>query len=39
MFASLTLLAALGIAIFSALSLLEWALLHRWHESAIKKTA
>ena len=39
MFAALALLAALGIAIFSALSLLEWALLHRWHESAIKKTA
>jgi NitT/TauT family transport system permease protein len=39
MFAALALLAALGIAIFSALSLLEWALLHRWHESAVKKTA
>jgi NitT/TauT family transport system permease protein len=38
MFAALALLAALGIAIFSILSLLEWALLHRWHESAIKKT-
>lgn len=39
MFAALALLAALGIAIFSALSVLEWALLHRWHESAIKKTS
>jgi NitT/TauT family transport system permease protein len=38
MFAALTLLAVLGIAIFSALSLLEWALLHRWHESAVRKT-
>jgi len=38
MFAALALLAVLGIAIFSALSLLEWALLHRWHESAIRKT-
>jgi NitT/TauT family transport system permease protein len=38
MFAALALLAALGIAIFSLLSLLEWALLHRWHESAIKKS-
>jgi NitT/TauT family transport system permease protein len=38
MFAALALLAVLGIAIFSALSLLEWALLHRWHESAIKET-
>lgn len=34
-FAALALLAALGIAIFAALSLLEWALLRRWHESAI----
>ncbi|MGZ5921896.1 MAG: ABC transporter permease [Rhizomicrobium sp.] len=34
MFAALTLLALLGIAIFAAFSLLEWALLHRWHESA-----
>ena len=39
MFAALTLLAALGIAIFSILSLLEWVLLHRWHESAVRKTA
>ena len=37
MFAALGLLSALGIAIFFALSLLEWALLHRWHESALKK--
>jgi NitT/TauT family transport system permease protein len=37
MFAALGLLAVLGIVIFSALSLLEWALLHRWHESALKK--
>ncbi len=37
MFAALALLALLGIAIFSALSLIEWALLHRWHESAMKK--
>lgn len=37
MFAALALLAALGIAIFVALSLLEWALLHRWHESALEK--
>jgi NitT/TauT family transport system permease protein len=37
MFAALALLAILGIAIFGALSLLEWALLHRWHESALKK--
>ena len=34
-FAALALLAVLGIAIFAALSLLEWWLLRRWHESAI----
>jgi NitT/TauT family transport system permease protein len=34
MFAALALLAVLGIAIFAAFSLLEWTLLHRWHESA-----
>jgi NitT/TauT family transport system permease protein len=39
MFAALSLLAVLGIAIFAALSLLEWTLLHRWHESALKKQA
>jgi hypothetical protein len=27
-------LAVLGITLFAAFSLLEWALLHRWHESA-----
>jgi len=37
MFAALGLLSLLGISIFFALSLLEWALLHRWHESALKK--
>jgi NitT/TauT family transport system permease protein len=37
MFAALGLLSLLGIAIFFSLSLLEWALLHRWHESALKK--
>lgn len=35
MFAALVLLALLGIAIFFALALLEFALLHRWHESAL----
>ena len=39
MFAALALLAVLGIAIFSLLSLLEWLLLHRWHESAVRKTS
>jgi NitT/TauT family transport system permease protein len=37
MFAALALLALLGIAIFTAFSLLEWALLHRWHESALQQ--
>jgi NitT/TauT family transport system permease protein len=36
-FAALTLLSALGIAILFALTALEWALLHRWHESAVRK--
>jgi NitT/TauT family transport system permease protein len=36
MFACLFLLAALGIAIFALLAALEWALLHKWHESALK---
>ncbi len=36
MFAALMLLALLGIVIFVTLSLLEWALLRRWHESALK---
>jgi NitT/TauT family transport system permease protein len=35
LFAALTLLAATGVLIFAALSLLEWWLLRRWHESAI----
>ena len=34
-FAALALLAILGVAIFAALSLLEWLLLRHWHESAI----
>jgi NitT/TauT family transport system permease protein len=37
LFAALALLALTGVAIFTALSLLEWALLHRWHESAIAR--
>ena len=35
LFAALALLAATGVVIFAALSLLEWWLLRRWHESAI----
>lgn len=37
-FAALALLSLLGIALFFALSALEWLLLHRWHESALRKT-
>lgn len=36
-FAALSLLAVLGVLIFAALSLLEWLLLRRWHESAISQ--
>lgn len=35
MFAALALLAFTGVAIFAGLSLLEWALLRRWHESVL----
>jgi NitT/TauT family transport system permease protein len=37
MFAALFLLAALGVAIFFALALLEYRVLRKWHESAIRK--
>jgi len=26
-----------GVAIFAATSLIAWLLLHRWHESAMKR--
>jgi NitT/TauT family transport system permease protein len=39
MFAALALLSAVGVADFYALTLLEWSLLHRWHESAVKTQA
>jgi NitT/TauT family transport system permease protein len=39
MFAALALLALLGIAIFALFSLLEWAVLRHWHESALKPPA
>jgi NitT/TauT family transport system permease protein len=38
MFAALLILSALGIAIFFALTGVEWLLLHRWHESARQPT-
>lgn len=37
LFAALTLLALTGVLIFAGLSLLEWLLLRRWHESAINR--
>jgi len=37
MFAALFLLAVLGIAIFAATATLEYLVLRKWHESAIKK--
>lgn len=37
MFAALALLSLMGIGIYSLLSLLEWQLLHRWHETARTK--
>jgi NitT/TauT family transport system permease protein len=37
MFAALALLAVLGIIIFFALALLEYAVLRKWHESAVVK--
>ena len=37
LFAALSLLALTGILFFAALSLLEWALLRRWHESALRR--
>jgi len=36
-FAALVLLSLLGILIFFALAGLEWALLRRWHESAVRR--
>jgi NitT/TauT family transport system permease protein len=37
LFAALALLAVTGVAIFAALSALEYALLWRWHESALRR--
>ena len=36
-FAALALLSILGVAILFAMTGLEWLLLHRWHESAVKR--
>lgn len=37
MFAALALIAATGVVIFAGLSFLSHALLHKWHESALKR--
>ncbi|PRY26361.1 NitT/TauT family transport system permease protein [Aliiruegeria haliotis] len=37
MFAALSLVAAMGVFIFAALSLISHMLLHKWHESALKR--
>jgi NitT/TauT family transport system permease protein len=37
MFAGLLLLALLGVAIFLLFSWVSWLLLHRWHESALRR--
>jgi NitT/TauT family transport system permease protein len=37
MFAALLLLSAAGVAIFFLLSLLNYLLLRRWHESAVRR--
>ena len=37
MFAALLLIAATGVLIFTVLSLLSHLLLHKWHESALKR--
>ncbi|MBO6673593.1 MAG: ABC transporter permease [Rhizobiales bacterium] len=37
MFAALILIAATGVVIYAVLSFLSWLLLHKWHESALKR--
>ncbi len=37
MFASLTMVAGLGLAIFWGLSLIEWIALRKWHESQLRR--
>jgi NitT/TauT family transport system permease protein len=37
LYAALVLLMVTGVAIFAATSLIAWLLLHRWHESAVKR--
>lgn len=37
MFAALILIASTGIVIYAILSFISWLLLHKWHESALKR--
>ena len=37
LYAALILLMCTGVAIFALTSLISWAMLHRWHESALKR--
>ena len=37
LYAALVLLMLTGVAIFAATSLISWALLHKWHESAVRR--
>lgn len=37
MFAALVMLTGTGVAIFGFTSLISWAVLHRWHESAVRR--
>ena len=37
LFAALALLAMLGVSILGAMTALEWTLLHRWHDSAVRR--
>ena len=37
LYAALILLMLTGVAIFAATSFISWLLLHRWHESALKR--
>jgi NitT/TauT family transport system permease protein len=37
LYAALVLLMITGVAIFAATSLVSWLLLHKWHESAVKR--
>lgn len=39
LFAALVLIIVTGIAIYLVLSWITWALLHKWHESAVKREA